>query len=152
VPTASTSAAPTAPPPSATPSQTATEAPSSSATVAQPESGGHSVVPWIIVGVGGAAIVAGVAFLVVGAGDVSTAQGACGSSRTKCPNVSAANQGNTGRTFETVGGVALGVGGAAVVGGLLWHFMEPTGSSTTAARLTPTVAPGYAGMSLRGSF
>jgi hypothetical protein len=32
----------------------------------------------------------------------------------------------------TAGGVTMGVGAALVVGGLLWHFLEPTGSKSTA--------------------
>jgi hypothetical protein len=161
---AATSATPTASatvsaPPTATavptgtvttqPTQTAT-APTSSATSTPPETGGHSAVPWIVVGIGGAAIVTGVILLVVGSSDVSTAQGLCGGR--SCPNQPDADQGNTGRTLETVGGIALGVGGAAVVGGLIWHFLEPTGPASPAARLAPVVSPGYAGLSFHGNF
>jgi hypothetical protein len=162
---AATSATPTvsatvSAPPSATavptgtvtaqPTQTAT-APTSSATSTPPETGGHSAAPWIVVGIGGAAIVTGVILLVVGAGDVSTAQSLCNGGRS-CPTSSDADQGNTGRTLETVGGIALGVGGAAVVGGLVWHFLEPTGPASPAAHLVPVVSPGYAGMSFHGNF
>ena len=50
----------------------------------------------------------------------------------------------------------IGGGLAIVAGGLLWHFLEPTGPVEKTGKLkpsvTPQVAPGYAGMSLGGSF
>ena len=58
----------------------------------------------------------------------------------------------------TLGGTIAIIAGAGVVaGGLLWHFLEPTGraeptTGKTKPKLTPNVAPGYAGLSLGGSF
>lgn len=47
-------------------------------------------------------------------------------------------------------------GGAVLVaGGLLWHFLEPTGPVAKGAlspKLTPNVTPGYAGMSFGCTF
>jgi tetratricopeptide (TPR) repeat protein len=157
-PTASASASATASaPPSATASApvappTATAIPTSSATAAPPpEPGGHSVAPWIVVGIGGAAVVAGVVLYAVGNGDVNSAANAC-PSRVNCAQ-SVADQGNNGRTLDTVGVVVGAVGLAGVAGGLVWHFLEPTGSSgSTGASLTPAVAPGYAGLNLGGKF
>jgi hypothetical protein len=37
-----------------------------------------------------------------------------------------------------------------VIGGLIWHFVEPTGSNKSA--LTPVVAPGYAGLAFGSQF
>lgn len=168
VPTASTpptatTAAPTA---SATAAPTATEQPTSTGTPPPPTTeGGHSITPWIVVGVGGAALVAGVVLFAVGAGDISSAEQVCGPGHNQCPTVpgssppqlttagaNAQSQGNTGRTLETVGVVAGAVGVAAVAGGLLWHFMETPGANTTGATVTPVVAPGYAGLGLGGRF
>ncbi|MDF2697318.1 MAG: hypothetical protein K0S65_5701, partial [Labilithrix sp.] len=48
--------------------------------------------------------------------------------------------------------VAIG-GGALIAGGLLWHFLEPTGpKESTKTKLRPSVAPGYAGLALGGTF
>lgn len=158
-PSASASASATAPPPSASatasapvPPPSATSAPATSASATPPpETGGHSVAPWIVVGVGGAAVIAGVVLYAVGNGDVTTASNAC-PSRQNCPQ-SVADQGNNGRTLETVGVVVGAVGLAGVAGGLIWHFLEPTSpSGASGAALTPAVAPGYAGLSLGGKF
>lgn len=122
---------------------------------------GHSVGPWVMVGVGGAAAVAGVVMLVVGQGKITD-------SKAGCPNPSACPMGPSdptpavrqdlqgqGNTFSAVGGVVGGVGLAAIVGGLIWHFTESTGPEAH-AQLRPVVAPalspGYAGLSLGARF
>ncbi len=156
VPTASTppaasTAAPTATATATTP-PTGTAEPTSTATAPPTTEGGHTVAPWIVVGVGGAAVVAGVVLFAVGAGDISTAEQKC-PVHNNCNDPNAQSTGNSGRTLETVGVVAGAVGVAAVAGGLLWHFLETPGApSTTGATVTPVVAPGYAGVGLGGRF
>ena len=143
-PTATATTSPTAP--------TATAELTSTATAPPTTEGGHSVTPWIVVGVGGAAVVAGVVLFAVGAGDISTAEKTC-PVHDNCNDPNAQSTGNSGRTLETVGVVAGAVGVAAVAGGLLWHFLETPGApSTTGATVTPVVAPGYAGLGLGGRF
>ncbi len=162
-PTASASATASAPPsatasaPVAPPSATAI--PTSSATATPPpESGGHSVAPWIVVGIGGAAVVAGVVLYAVGAPQISDAENTCPPPSHTCPPTakgsSAISEGNNGRTLETVGVVMGSVGLAGVAGGLIWHFLEPTGSSSppSGAGVAPVVAPGYAGLTFGGKF
>jgi hypothetical protein len=108
----------------------------------------------VVVGVGGAAVVAGIVMYAVGAGDVSTAAGECGPTRS-CTSASAASKGNSGRSLETVGAVVGSVGVAAVALGLVWHFIEkPSAAPSAATRtlLTPVVAPGYGGLALGGAF
>jgi hypothetical protein len=144
-PTASaepTAVAPVAP---ATPSASAAES-------SPPSAGGQSVAPWVVAGVGGAALVAGVVLYAVGAGDVSTAASAC-PLRTNCPGPTA-SQGNNGRSLESVGVVVGSVGVAAVALGLVWHFVEkPAAAPPSAGMLvTPVVAPGYGGLALGGAF
>ncbi|HEX8790015.1 MAG TPA: hypothetical protein VF765_03630 [Polyangiaceae bacterium] len=158
VPTASTPAtATTAAPPATTTAPAAgptapTAQPTTTATAPETAGGGHTVAPWIVVGLGGVAIVAGSVLFPIGSGDISTAEKTC-PDHGKCNDPNAASTGNTGRTLETVGVVSWVVGGAAVVGGLLWHFTEPTGaSSTTGTTVTPVVAPGYAGVGVGGRF
>ncbi len=161
-PPASSSAAPTASTPAAststvapTATTTATAAPTATDTGAPPH--GHTVAPWIVTGIGGAALITGGILLGVGSGKVSTADNNC-DPKTKggrdCTNPDAVSSGNSGRTLETVGVIAGAVGLAAIAGGMIWHFTESTGPSqpTTGACLTPIVAPGYAGLSLGGAF
>ena len=140
----------------AVPTTTGT-APTASGTVEPPPGGGaHSVAPWVVVGIGGAALVTGGVLLLVGSGDVSTANNTCPTHSNCAPSV--ADQGNQGRTLETVGVVAGIVGIAGVAGGLIWHFTEPQPSGQTATRpgsyvgVTPVVTPGFAGMSFGGTF
>jgi len=151
--TAATSSAPTGPArvepgaPSATSAAPAAAAPTSAS------SGGHSAMPWVLVGAGGAAVVAGIVIYVVGAGDVSDAEQVCGPNHDKCPVGSpAVDKGNNGRTLEAAGGVVGGVGLAAVIGGIVWHIAENPGPARTGVALRPALAPGYAGVSLGGRF
>jgi hypothetical protein len=114
----------------------------------------HSAAPWVLVGVGGALVVTGALLLVVGSGKVSTANSTC-PGHTGCAQ-SVADSGNAGRTMETVG-IIGGVAGIVGVGaGLVWHFTEggaaQTASTSPRPYVTPVVTPGFAGMSLGGSF
>jgi hypothetical protein len=118
-------------------------------------SGGHTIAPWIVVGVGGAAVITGAILLPIGIGKVNDANNACPTRMGCAPNI--ASQGNSGRSLEGAGYVVGGIGLAAVIGGLLWHFLEPTGPSTTATTgvapvPVPVVGPGYAGVSAGGAF
>ena len=146
---AAASAAPTT---TATPAGKPTTAPAG-------DGGGHTLAPWIVVGVGGAMLVTGVIVLAVGAGKVSDVN-------TQCPNTvckaggsltpaQAHDQDQSGKTLQGVGGVIGGLGLAAVAGGLVWHFLEKPSSkeaAATAFRLQPSVSPGYAGASFGGRF
>ena len=147
-----------APIPSATVAPIPTTAPTNEPTppLAQPQS--HSIAPWIVVGVGGAALVTGAILYGVAAGNVSSAEANCPPPNHSGPNCTPADasSGNSGRSLETIGVIAGGVGIAAVAGGLLWHFLEPTSSSpspqTGKTIVTPVVAPGYAGIGVGGRF
>ena len=116
----------------------------------------HSVGPWVLVGVGGAAAVAGVVLLVVGQGKISDSKDKCpippGGTARVCPaGFDGPGAQSSGNTLSAVGGVVGGVGVAAVVGGLIWHFTEPTGPETR-ARIRPDVRPGYAGLTVGAHF
>jgi hypothetical protein len=157
-PTATTTAVPTATT-TASPGDTGTAATATPATGSTgnpppPPAGEHSVAPWALVGVGGALVVTGAVLLVVGSGKVSSANSAC-PSHLGCDQ-SVAAVGNTGRTMETVG-IIGGIAGIVGVGaGLVWHFTEggpaQTASASRGTYVTPVVTPGFAGMSLGGSF
>lgn len=120
----------------------------------------HTVAPWVVVGLGGAAAVAGAVVLTTAPANPE----GCDASTETCkpiPGESTAaynkRQSDAGvaKNQPIIGAVVLGSGGALLVGGLLWHFLEPTGpqaTSSAGAKVTPQVSPGFAGLSLGGSF
>ncbi len=81
----------------------------------------HTVYPWIVVAAGGAAVITGAALFGV-------------------------EQGSSGSHWKPAGEVTLGIGAALVVGGLIWHFLEPHGSAATALHPTPESADLGAGL------
>lgn len=117
----------------------------------------HSVGPWVLVGVGGAAAVAGLVLLVVGQGKISDSKTGCPTidpvtKQHQClPGVNGESLQSEGNTLSAVGGVVGGVGVAAIAGGLIWHFTESTGPETR-ARIRPDVRPGYAGLTVGAHF
>jgi hypothetical protein len=124
------------------------------------EGGSHrSSGPWILAGVGIAALAGGAIAYGIGAGKVSNAENTCGSSHA-CPGTpagtSAASDGNTGRTLEQVGLPVASIGLAAAIAGIIWHFVEPPqngekGVGANGVRVTPLLAPRAAGISFEGS-
>lgn len=126
----------------------------------------YGVTPWIVAGTGAAAAIAGAVVLGVGMSNYNTAQGLCpigvdatGATSHLCPagtGSDATSQGNTGLLEERVGGVLLGVGGAAIVGGLVWQFAfnKPAETESAASRLRvlPVMGPQNAGLSVSGAF
>jgi hypothetical protein len=149
----------TATAPTATASATTGPAPTSTGpdqptTTTMPGERPFGFLPWIPVGVGGAALLGGAILLPVGIGMVSDAEAACPSRRGCSPEVEA--QGNDGITNQNIGGILLAVGGAAVVGGLVWQFVfnKPRGAAAS-VQVVPMVAHGQAGangVGLHGSF
>lgn len=120
--------------------------------------GGHTVYPWIVVGLGAATMIAGAVVLLT----APALPSGCDSVTKTCvrtPNESAADfatrQEDAGRSeAQPTDGLIVGAVGLAVVaGGLLWHFLEPTGEARTGAlQLTPWASHASAGGSLRLSF
>lgn len=106
----------------------------------------HTVGPWLLVGVGGAAVAAGIVLYAVGAGDISSAENTCPGRRCPITSPSEVSTGNDGRTLVTVGGIVGGVGLAAAATGLIWHFVEKPRHASAAGAITPIIAPGYAGV------
>ncbi len=122
------------------------------------EAQGHTVYPWLLVG-------AGVVALGVGIAVIATAPGLppeCDADTKTCrprPNESNAEytdrQSEAGKSVDQPkwGAVVTAGGGLLVAGGLLWHFLEPTGPKEAAkTKLRPSLSPGYAGLALGGSF
>ncbi|MDI3285558.1 tetratricopeptide repeat protein [Polyangium sp. 15x6] len=147
------------------------------------------IAPWITVGVGGAALIAGAILLPVGLGNVSGSHGGdggcyevlnnnppqdvldsqspalytqylkaqTGTGKWWCPTKDKYDQAVLGQTQTLIGKIALGVGGAAVAGGLVWEllFNKPVPQDEQKAsrvHVTPTVGPGMSGVLVHGSF
>jgi hypothetical protein len=173
-PAASSTTAPSA---TIAPTTSATAAPSATTTAAAPPSATltapipprdeGSIAPWILVGAGGVAIVAGVVLLAVGSGQVSTANSdfkntpgcdvaahTCKTGKPGEPTPDGVQSLNDklqgGYRNETIGGVVLGVGVAAVAGGLVWHFAfdkpKPKDSQAAGVVVRPGFAPGWVGL------
>jgi hypothetical protein len=156
---ASASSSATAPPPSASasaePSATASAAPSPASATPPSATAGPSALPWVIVGVGGAATLTGIVLFAVGSGDVSSALKDC--PNRMCTTRDAVDRGNNGRTVENVGGVLIGGGLAVAAAGIVWHFLEKPGESASPApvagpRVTPVIGGGYAGLEVGSRF
>ncbi len=126
----------------------------------------HTVPPWIMVAIGGAGVVTGAILLVARPSfptncNVDTSKCVAdsslvpGSQESKDRVAKDQDTATTSTGMKTGGVVTLIAGGGVLLGGLLWHFLEPTGPVEKAAlkpSLAPSVAPGYAGLSLGGSF
>ncbi len=153
-PTASAapSAAPTSSvPPTTAPSASASAVPGPSPAPAPGGSEGHPIVmPWVFIGVGGAAIVAGAVLYGIGAGDISTAESHCPDHVCQPGDTADINKGNDGKSKETVGAILIGVGAAGVAAGVINYFV--VSSKRNSAALAPVVGPGYAGVAAAGSF
>jgi hypothetical protein len=111
-------------------------------------------VPWIVTGVGGALTVAGAVMLGVGIGDVSSVASSCPSHQCPKGDQSLIDKGNAGLKLEDAGIVVGSIGLAAVVAGSIWAIVNssaPASTTTTGTFVSPVVAPGYAGLTLRSS-
>lgn len=129
---------------------------------AQPEasSGGHTVLPWILVGVGGVTTTVGAVLL--GVSNTQPYPQECDGNALTCkvPGDKAREEqlrAEAGRIkdWRTKWGPGLTVGGLVLVaGGLVWHFLEPSASSSSQARVRvqPLVSPHLAGLGATGTF
>jgi hypothetical protein len=136
----SAGAAPTPPPP-------ATTAPPPPAdTGAPPESsGGHSILPWVAFGIGGAGLVLGAVTGGLAIGKHSTLSGECNGG--SCPPADSGDLSSyhTLGTLSTVGFIVAGVGAVA---GVVLLLVQPKASSAPAAtglHVVPVVGPGSVG-------
>lgn len=130
----------------------AKHAPTPTKPVVAAEPRGHTPYPWIVVGVGGAAVAAGLVLALVPSVPDNCVDGKC-TPRAGQVQSELVKDAMRATDLQTAGWITFGGGLALVAGGLLWHFLEPTGPRSTArTRVTPTVAPGFAGMSVGGAF
>jgi hypothetical protein len=120
----------------------------------------HTVFPWIVVGLGVATMGTGLVLVLT----APSLPAGCNDKTQTCARIDgesgaafARRQEDAGRSESqpseglVVGAIGLGV----VAGGLLWHFLEPTGPEAAARgalHFTPWAAPGRAGGAVGASF
>jgi hypothetical protein len=118
---------------------------------------GHTVLPWVVFGVGVATVVAGVV-VVLTAPDLPTN---CVQATSKCTRAPGETDAQFAEAQAQAGqhdarpfvGLVVGAVGLAVAGGgLLWHFLEPTREDKRALRITPWAGPGSSGLVVGRSF
>lgn len=121
------------------------------------EEGEHSIPPWIVVGIGGAAVIAGAVIFVTTPDRPSN----CNKDAQTCtrkPDESDADlakdkdQAGQADSQPVLGLVVAGVGAAFVAGGLIWHFLEPVGPKTGDVKLSPWTTGKSSGFGISGTF
>lgn len=148
----------------ATPGGTATGTgappPTTTATGIPPDqstAGKKPILPLIVAGAGGAIAIIGGILYMGATSDYNEADDAC-PDHDVCPD-EITEQGNSAVRRQRVS-AAVGIGGLAIAaGGLIWYFLAPAEGGTTAkapprrrTAVAPALEPGYAGVSVSGSF
>lgn len=113
---------------------------------------GEGKKPLLPLFVAGGGLVVGV----IGAVIYFPAQSTISDFEAKCPNRTCPagvddSEANSARSSASLGGIVMGVGGAALVGGIVWYLLSPE-EPATASRVTPTVGRGFGGLAWSGSF
>lgn len=169
---------PTTPPPAADGAPSGTTKPVVTATWDAPRSSeprpsrGHTALPWVVTGLGVATVATGIVLLVT-APDMPPN---CNQDTGKCTfqdpsktqdtaskaelaqNEKDSEQANKAVSTNVAGTITTIAGGALLVGGLAWHFLEPTGpvdadrAQTKTLTVSPSVGLHSAGVSLGGTF
>jgi tetratricopeptide (TPR) repeat protein len=146
----------------ATVTATATAVPTGTATTEEVR--GHSAAPWVVVGVGVAAAIAGGVMIGIAQSNYGAAENGCSRDQVtgvlgNCTvtaqfptNDSRLSAENSAIILRGAGIIVGSVGLAAIIGGIIWHFIEPTGPKTTSASLVPSIGPGYAGLAFGAKF
>lgn len=150
--------------PSAAPSASASAPPSASASAPLPPLSPPAtapatrlnIAPLVVAGVGAAIAIAGIPFFATGMSKVNDAEKTCPTHEV-CGDEATISLGNKGRDQVLVGGVLMTAGAIAIGTGAVWYFLAPKKGSASAptegpVSLRPAVAPGFAGLSLGGSF
>ena len=117
--------------------------------------------PWIVVGVGVAATVVGVALVLTAPplpGNCHTESEQCDSAGLSPQELSDAESRAGRHKGQTTGGIITIAGGAVIaIAGLVWHFIEPSLNASKEApapqtSFLPLLGPGLAGVSLGRTF
>ncbi len=116
---------------------------------------GHTWPPWVLVGVGAVSIGAGVVVI------LTRPQTGCDLASQICLQ----KAGESEVAFKTrqddavqeqraplIGGILIGGGALTLAGGLLWHFLEPTGPRKLSTSLVPWTTASGGGLAAVGTF
>jgi hypothetical protein len=141
----------------------ATPTPTTTTPTPPPEQG-HTIYPWLVVGAGVVTLAVGVVLIAT----VPALPPGCNPDNQTCDRLknpdgtfSETNaqyedrQSDAGRHVNQprIGTAVAVVGGVAIVGGLLWHFLEPTGpKESSKTKVQPQLGPGFGGLALTGRF
>ena len=139
---------PKEPPSPATKPATGSAASRAASAAAEPKK--QSLVPWVMMSLGGAVAVTGGAMIGAGVAKINEAEASC-PARRDCPPQTATD-GNTGRAIVTGGVVMAGVGVAALGTGLVWHFVTKPSARPSPLGLVPVVGAGFVGASYEARF
>ena len=122
----------------------------------------YGAAPGVTIGLGAAVMVVGGILIPVGLGKIDEAGCTAKPNDANsfvCPSPDAEALAQSGQTLVPAGKVALGVGAAAFVGGLIWEFVankpQPTAADKPATgriRVSPTFGPGTSGAMIHGTF
>jgi tetratricopeptide (TPR) repeat protein len=122
------------------------------------QEGSRPILPLVVAGVGGAMFIGGGVLHLTAKSDVDEYASHCGDPERHrlCPE-DELDPANAARTRMNVGSAVAGVGGALLVGGLVWYFLSPKETSSASAAqpvraVVPVTAPGFAGLELVGKF
>lgn len=118
---------------------------------AEPEQPHRSVVPLVVAGVGGAALITGIVLVVVGKGNVPSQ---CSLGDHDCaapPQDPVFADAKSAVGLMNVGFVVGGIGAGVAVGGVVWYALSPKKTSTTTA-FTPWFDGRTGGLSLSRHF
>lgn len=120
--------------------------------------GGHTPWPWVVVGVGGAALVTGIVMIAT----APALPAGCNSVTKTCDQLQSESSAEYSERQERAGSsidqprfgaIAAGVGAGIVGLGLLWHFLEPSASPASAGlRVAPWSTASSAGLAALGAF
>lgn len=115
--------------------------------------------PWVVMGVGGAVVIIGTIGVVDNKKKLDEVEAKCPNHKCVGSDTESIKKGNDARTALNSSGIIMGVGGAAIVGGAVWWFLDKKSvdranrqGSLKRPRLTPFVAPQLAGLSVSGAF
>jgi tetratricopeptide (TPR) repeat protein len=119
--------------------------------------GARPILPLVVAGVGGAMFIGGGVLHLTAKSDVDEYASHCRDPERHagCPD-NELEPANAARTRMNVGSAVAGVGGALLVGGIVWYFLSPretrSAGAPTPMRALPVTGPGFAGLELTGHF
>ena len=119
---------------------------------------GHTVAPWILIGVGGAVVITGAVYIISAPRvppNCDESSGSCKAAPNESPDALARDRSQAGASVgrRTLGSVTIIAGASVLVAGLLWHFLEPTGPRRMAqTTIVPWSTGNAGGISALGAF